>query len=223
MKPLSFSVLLTILLTLFIPFNLAYPADPPAGQVVSKGPVTVEVIKAKIKEVEANVDLDKNTKALLTNRYRTVLSNLEMARSNATAADEFLTARKTATEQARNIRKELEQAKTSLSDVTLNITKKTSLTEIKQLLLLEEGNLVAIKARLSDLKEQLDNILSRPAIVQKRLLQAKERQGKIADEIKIPAPKTESPLETEVRNWMLATEELAIRAEIKMLDQELLR
>jgi len=52
MKPLSFSVLLIILLTLFIPFNLAYPADPPAGQVVSKGPVTVEVIKAKIKEAE---------------------------------------------------------------------------------------------------------------------------------------------------------------------------
>ena len=222
MKPLSFPVLLTILLTLFLPFNLAYPADPPAGQVVSKGPVTVEVIKAKIKEVEANVDLDKNTKGKLTNRYRMAISNLEMERSNDKAADEFLTARKTATEQARNIRKKLEQAKTSSSDVTLNITKKAPLTEIKQFLLLEEANLVAIKAKLSDAKEQLDNTLSRPAIVQKRLLQAKKRQGKIAGEIKVPAPKTESPLETEVRNWMLATEELAIRAEIKMLDQELL-
>jgi len=222
MKPLSFSVLLTILLTLFIPFNLAYPADPPAGQVVSKGPVTVEVIKAKIKEVESNVDLDKNTKALLTNRYRTAISNLETARFNATAADEFLKARKTATEQARNIRKQLEQAKKSASDVTLNITKGTPLLEIEQLLLREEADLAAIQAVFSDAKEQLDNMLNRPAIVQKRLIQAKGQQKKIADEIKMPAPKAESALEAEVRNWMLVTEERAIRAEIEMLGKELL-
>ena len=63
MKPLSFPVLLTILLTQFIPFNLVYPADPPAGQVVSQSPVTVAVIKAKINEVESNVALDKSAKA----------------------------------------------------------------------------------------------------------------------------------------------------------------
>ena len=222
MKPLSFPVLLTILLTLFIPFNLVYPADPPSGQVASQGPVTEEVIKAKIKEVEANVDLDKGTKADLTNRYRMVLNNLEMADSNDKAANEFLTARKTATEQARKIRKKLEQAKTSSSDVILNITKKTPLTEIEQLLLIEKANLAAIKAKFSDAKEQLDNAMNRPAIVQKRLIQAKERQKEIAGEIKIPAPKTESPLETEVWQWMLDTEKLAIRAEIEMLDQELL-
>ena len=215
-------MLLTVFLIQFIPFDLAYPADPPSGRVASQGPVTVEVIKAKMKEVESNVDLDKGTKADLTNRYRMVLSNLEKARSNSKAADEFLKARKTATEQARNIRKQLEQAKKSASDVTLNITKGTPLPEIEQLLLREEANLAAIQAKLSDAKEQLDNMLNRPAIVQKRLVQAKGQQKKIAGEIKIPAPKTESPLETEVRNWMLATEGLALRAEIKMLDSELL-
>ena len=222
MKPTFFLMLLTVFLIQFIPFDLAYPADPPSGRVASQGPVTVEVIKAKIKEVESNVDLDKGTKADLTNRYRTVLSNLETARSNAKAADEFLKARKTATEQARNIRKQLEQAKKSASDVTLNITQGTPLPEIEQLLLREEANLAAIQAKLSDAKEQLSNMLNRPAVVQKRLVEAKGQQKKIADEIKIPAPKTESALEVEVRNWMLVTEELALRAEIKMLDSELL-
>ena len=68
MKPISLPLLLTFLLTLFLPFNLAYPADPPSGQVASQGPVTEDVIKAKIKEVESSVDLDKDAKAKRTNR-----------------------------------------------------------------------------------------------------------------------------------------------------------
>jgi phosphomevalonate kinase len=194
MKPISLPLLLTFILTLFLPFDLAYPADPPAGQVASQGPVTKEVIKAKINEVESNVALDKSAKAQLTNRYRTVLSNLEMARSNATAADEFLKSMKTATEQAKNIRKKLEQAKKSTSVVTLNITKSTPLPEIEQLLLREEANLAAIQAGLSDAKEQLENMLNRPAIVQKRLIQTKARQESIANEIKMPAPKAQSAM-----------------------------
>ena len=226
MKPISLPLLLTFLLTLFLPFNLAYPADPPSGQVASQGPVTEDVIKAKIKEVESSVDLDKDAKAKLTNRYRIALSNLEMEHSNNKAADEFLTARKTATQQAEKILKELEQArdsaKESTSDEILDITKGMSLPETEQLLLLEEANLAAIQAVLSDAEEQLENMLNRPTIIQNSLIQAKERQKEITDEIKIPAPKTESTLEIEVRNWMLVTEQLALRAEIEMLDRELL-
>jgi len=226
MKPLSFSLTLPILLTLFIPFNLAYPADPPASQITSQSLVSAEVLRAKIKEIEANVDLDKITKKNLTNGYQTALSNLEMAITNQNAADKFSKFRKTAPEQTRNIRKELEQAKesskASSSDVKLNITKKTPLPQLQQLLLQEEANLASIQTRLSDDEERLNNMLSRPAMVQKRLLQAKKRQEKIDGKIKIPAPKTESPQETEVRHWMLVAEEQALREEIEMLNQELI-
>jgi potassium efflux system protein len=222
MKSISLPLLLTFLLTLFLPLDLVYPADPPAGQVASQGPVTEDVIKAKIKEVESSVDLDKGTKAKLTNRYRIALSNLEMERSNSRTANEFLKARKTAPEQTKKILKKLELDKTSSSEVTLEITQDTPLLQIEQLLLQEEANLAAIQAKLSDAEKQLEYMLNRPAIVQERLIQARKRQAKITDEIKIPAPKAESALETEVRNWILVTEELALRAEIKMLDRELL-
>ncbi len=226
MKPLSFPVLLTILLTLFIPFNTAFPADQPAGQVASQAPVSAAVLRAKIKEVEANVDLDESTKGKLTNRYRTALSNLEMAASNQKTAEEFLKSRTTAPEQTRKIFEKLEQAKESskdpLSDLKLKITKDTPLPEIEQLLHQEDANFAAILAKLSDAKEQLRIMLNRPAVVQKRLVEAKGRQAKISDEIQMPAPKTESPQEKEVRHWLLVTEELALRAEIKLLDNELL-
>jgi len=226
MKPLSFPMLLTTLLTLFIPFNTAFPADQLVGQVTSQAPVSAEVLSAKIKEVEANIDLDESTKGKLINRYRTALSNVEMAASNQKTAEEFLKSRTTVPEQTRKILEKLEQVKESskdpLPDVKLKITKDTPLPEIEQLLLQEEANYTAIQAKLSDAKEQLSIMLNRPAVVQKRLVEAKERQKQIADEIQLPAPKTESPREKEVRHWLLVTEELALRAEIKMLDSELL-
>lgn len=76
MKPISLPMLLTFFLSLLLPLDSVYPADKPKGQVTSQAPVSAEVLRAKIKEVEANVDLDKTTKGKLTNGYRTALSNL---------------------------------------------------------------------------------------------------------------------------------------------------
>ena len=58
-------------------------------------------IEARIKEVEANVNLDKSSKGKLTNAYRTAISNLELSASYQKTAEEFLKSKSTAPEQTK--------------------------------------------------------------------------------------------------------------------------
>ncbi len=221
MKPFSFPVLVIVFLSLIIPIQSAYTADPPANSGFPQNFPTAEVIKARIKEVEGKVDLAKTNKDKLTQSYQTTLSNLKKTQTNKRVAEELFKARNNATKQTQTIRNKLKQATvTSSPDVKLNITQKTTLAELKQLLLLEETNLAAKHTNLSGLRGKLMGMRN-PAMIQERLVQEKERQKIIFEEIKMPASKTESSLETEARQWMLTTEKLAKRTEIEALNQEL--
>ncbi len=211
--------LLTTLLLLLSPLTSPYAADPKTSLTVS---VTPQILNAKIQEVAATAELDKETKTTLTELYRKTLIQLETATSNNAAADAFRQARKTAPGQANELQKELEKTKKTAPEATLKVSPETPLSKIEQLLLNEQATLSAVEAKLDDLEQQLDIQIERPNVARQQLSEAKRRQEEVARELNLSAPANERPALSEANRWMLETLNLSLSAEVSMLDQELL-
>jgi len=181
------------------------------------------MLEDRIKEVEAAVDLDNTTRGALLELYRKASSQISQQRNQEKAARGFKSARESAPEQARTLRKELEQleAETTPRSLPEELILKP-LPELEQQLLSEKANLAALSAKLTLLEEVLESQSQRSTRVRERLTEAKTHVTVMADESKLAIPEGELPLLSEARRWALEHEALALAAEIEMLNQELL-
>ena len=208
-------------LLLLVPISNSWSADP-APATGTTAEVTTKVIHARLKEVEASSTLDEKTRDSLVELYRKSLSNLEATNVSKAAANRFSHARETAAAQAGKIRAELEKAKKASPTVSLTVSETSPVAEIEQLLLKEKANQTAIETKLTELEQQLSDQAERPNAVRQRLTEARQLLAGLNDELDQQAPENEAPELNEARRWNLISQRQALRAEVKMLDQELL-
>ena len=209
-------------LLLLAPFSGAYPADTTSPGKSTTVAVTPDIIKARLKEVEASTTLDEKTKGSLTELYRKSLTNLEAASASDASTRRYTQARETAADEARRIREKLEQAKLASPTVSLTISEQAPVEDIEQELLKEKANKAAIEAKLSELEQELTGHAERPDKARKRLIEARQLQGKLNTELGQQDPAGEASELSEARRWRLISQRQALSAEVKMLDQELL-
>jgi potassium efflux system protein len=221
MKSYSRWLHIIILFLLSLILGTAFAADPPALTGSPSTVVTSEILEVKIAEVEAATDLPETAKTKLTELYRKALSELEATRAGNAAAEAFRAAAVAAPQDTQVTRKKYEQAQQTTPEESLALTADTPLTEIEPLLQKEHADLAAAEAKLAGLDQQLENEATRPNAVQQRLTKARQQQEQIAAEIGLPSPPDELPALTEARQWVLATREQALQAEIGRLDAEL--
>ncbi len=201
---------------LTIPATAQSPISPVAG-------TTPEKLENRTREAEAATDLDDATRSTLLELYRKTSGLISQQQRYKKAVDEFTRARESAPEQARVLRKELEDLETDISPPVLSeglLLK--PLPELEQQLLGEKANLSALSDRLTELEEVLESQSQRSTQARERLTEVKKRSTDNADELLASAPEGELPLLSEARRWALEHEALALNTEIQMLDQELL-
>ncbi len=215
MKPLLFLFRLTALLLLLAPLQQAFPADPAV-------PVTADTVKAKINEVEAASDIDEATKAKLTERYRKTLTYLEKAKSSGANTEAYRDALQSSPAETEALREKIEKTRETSATAELNISDDTPLAAIEQLLLKEKANRTAVDAKLNYLDEQLAAEVGRPSVARERISVASQRKQTLDVQLKLPASADEPQQIAEARRWLLESENAALSAEIRMLDQELL-
>ena len=186
-------------------------------------PVSLKTLSSKIKDTEANSDIDEATKSRLLQLYRETIQDLDKIRANNVATNAFITSKKGNPEKAIRIRKALEKRIKKASTVSADvITAKIPYANMEQHLFTENANLAAVTAKLSDLKQQLSIAAARPNLVRKQLISTRHNQEKTTSQLLRPEADNEQPLLMEASRWMLGTRRLALRSEIGMLDQELL-
>ena len=222
MKTYSHRLHIIILFLLSLSLGTAFAADPPALTGSPSTVVTSEILEVKIAEVEAATDLPESAKTKLTELYRKALSELEATRAGNAAAEAFRAAAAAAPQDTQATRTKYEQAQQTTPEESLALTEDTPRTELELLLQKEQADLAAVEAKLADLDKQLENEATRPNEVRISLTEARQQQEQIAADISLPPPSDESPALTEARQWVLATREQALRAEISRLDAELL-
>ncbi len=189
---------------------------------ISEDRISAEVVELRIQEVLATTDLEDEIKNALLQLYRSTLANLEMAHANSTAAEEFKETGKTAPAETLALREQLEKSANNPQKISVSVSADASSREIDQALQIELANQAAVSAKLTTLDQQQAAETGRPGIVRKRLTEASQLINKLADDINIPSTPGESPSLTQARRWALNSRSAAVRAEIRMLDQELL-
>ena len=223
MKSNLFAVCLILVLIGLSSLNNAFSAGSMPDVYDTPAPVTLKTLQSKIKDAEADTELDEANRSRLLEYYRKINRYLEQTVANKAATEAFIHSRKTDPEHAASIRNKLEQRKKKASTSTdKGITAGMSFKAVEQFLLTEKANLAAVKAKLSDIEQQLILAAARPNSVGQRLIEAKSKQEEITSKLLQPASAELLPLLREALRWMLQTQQITTRTEIRKLDQELL-
>ena len=197
-------------------------AAPPASGPAGSSSLSKSVVESRLKEAESASDYDEQTRTTLKDLYHKILSNLESAHSDSDSASIFSQAREQAGAEAKQLRAKLEKAEQENAPVTVNVTARTPLADVEQMLLKEKADFAAVDAKLNSLEELLDQETSRPDQARQRLTDARQQLDALNAQLKQPAAPGEPAVVTEARRWNLQSQIRSLNAEINMLDQELL-
>ena len=205
---------------------LAWPAlsetitTPPAALVDSS--ITSGVLESRIKETESASDLDEATKTRLVELYRKALTHLESIRSYEAKSAIYVSSLDTAPEETQKLHREIEilqaQAKTPPPPRPPN----AELAVLEQQLTKEQADAAAVEAKLNEMDKELDNWTQRPVAARQRITEARTALEAVGEELRQPAPEGEVAALTQARKWVAETLQRALRAELQMLDRELL-
>jgi potassium efflux system protein len=199
----------------------AWAQSSPAPGTSSPVSLTTEVVKSRIDEVEASTALDDTTRATLLERYRKAITHLEAAKAYEEATTQFKTAIEASPAETERIRADLEEREAA-PPATFDPDNAGTLSAVERQLSKEKANLVAVEAKLSEFRNQIEKEKDRPAAIRLRLKEAKqEMAGLEAGLLTATAPDEIAEL-GQAQQWTRETRLEQLRAEILMLDQELL-
>ncbi|WP_201224414.1 mechanosensitive ion channel domain-containing protein [Halochromatium roseum] len=197
-------------------------AEQQPGATLSVQPtVSREQVEAKLNALAQNTDLTEEAKKNLTEHYRSTLSNLERLNSFQAQARSYFEALETAPIEAAALRTELDALKAP-SDPPVELAETVTVAEIEQRLAREQAEAASIEAQLSKLNETLSGQPEQLDNVRRRLTEAPQELTQIDEEITRPQPNGQSEEARQARLWDLETERDALRAEMMMLDQQIL-
>lgn len=190
--------------------------------VVSSDSVSQETLEVKIKQAEANTEMDEKARARLIELYRKSLTNLQTIAANRKAAEAFQKAAQSAQRKIEALRKEVERTGDPVANDPLNTGMSSPLATVERLLQKEKANFGAVDARRKDLEIRLEEEARRPVAIPQRLSEARQQQEEIDAQLKLPSSTDQDSATAEARQWELRTRYQALSTEITMLDQELL-
>jgi potassium efflux system protein len=184
--------------------------------------ITAEILEGRIQEVDASSALDETNKSALLDLYRKSLGLINQRQSYESRAVEFSEVRESAPKQAQILRGQLEQLEARPALTLPNTLAKKSLPQLEQQFLSEKAFLSGLRASLIEAGALLETQSLRAQQVRERLDQARQRQAKIAEEIKLSTTPGQSPRLAEAKLGALRLETRTLAAETEMLNQELL-
>ncbi|WP_185233811.1 mechanosensitive ion channel domain-containing protein [Teredinibacter franksiae] len=179
-------------------------------------------VEAKLSEVSSLTTLDDDNKAKLIDTYKKVLLNLQTAEAYKRRYAAYLQSRQSARDKAKTVRQSLKNKVRKTKPVNAREVEKLDLPALEQRYLTEKANHAAVRAKLEEITKTLSFEANRPSKIREKLLQISTRQADLANQYQRPYDPDSSAGSQEARNWLLASEYLAIKAEVLMLDQELL-
>lgn len=196
------------------------PASKPRG-----GPapttVTVDKIQTKLREIDANQDLDATLKTQIIDLYKQAQSRLKDTVEYATTTASYQQAIASAPAEIDNIRKTLGRPQaTPVTPADMKLTG-LSFSDLEQRQIQEEADFAVQVAKLADLEKQLQEQQGRPDQARDELREARQKLQATEERKKAPPPPDEAPALTEANKLAREGHSLARSKQIRMLEQEL--
>ncbi len=173
-------------------------------------------------EAEKSLDLSEQARTVLIGLYSRALGNLDRIKTETERSGLFEEAFTTAAEETRAVRQQQEQIELAQPLEGLAVDTETPFPEQDQQLKQEQAALTAAQVRAADFARRLDYQRNRPAAIQQRLAALEEQQQSIVAALQVELGTSESPPVIQARRWVQETRYVALSAEVKALEQELL-
>jgi potassium efflux system protein len=199
------------------------PASGPSPTALEAGErsrLSIDLMESRIAETEAMGDLEKGLKERVVEQYRKAVSELKARDGFDERAQGYMQAMTTAPEKAADIRQQAEAAGRSPppepppTDATI--------AELEQQLAKAQADAAAVAAKLKEIEKELETVPQQPAAARKRIAEARAELEKLEADLALPPVEGEPPLLTDARRDAIEARREALRAELPMLDQQLL-
>lgn len=182
--------------------------------------LSVEIVTAKIDEINKASGQDDATQKKLLELYRQSLDSLKAAESNDAQTKKFVQSIETAPLEIDKIKKSIAQQQQARIQPPI-LSDFNNLKEAEQQLLKVKTQYTSDEANSGALITQARLLSERPLKIGQRLAEIRQSEDKAMEALKASTPITESPAVSEARQWMLLAQLQALRSETRMLNQEL--
>ncbi|WP_051023743.1 mechanosensitive ion channel domain-containing protein [Thiorhodovibrio frisius] len=183
--------------------------------------LTPDLIESKIKEVQSSSTLEPEAAKRIIEQYRGALSNLEEIKVFESQATNFRKAIAQAPLDSAALREQAAQRLAQESPAK-PLAPNATLSQVEQQLAQQLAEIAAVEALLAELDKILDANTKEPARARKRISEANRELDNVNAEITSNDDSLLNPIEAQARRWALETRRDRLRAEILMLDQQLL-
>lgn len=184
--------------------------------------ISMSQLETAIAQADASTELDEEQRSQLLDSYRRTQGFIKSAQASRASIKSFSRARETAAAEATKIQDELESALASSESEQHQPDPKLSLEEVEQLIQRSKAELAVQDGKVSDLSSQTESETGRPPAVRASLAENKTNLADIATQQTIAADPAELAAFTKAREWLLSSQADALRADSRMLEEELL-
>jgi potassium efflux system protein len=203
--------------------GIALSQEPKQEEPAATESITIEQIKAKIKEIEASTDIEAKLKTEILEAYSQALVFLEKARDFTAKSKDHELVNKDAPAETAEIRERLAAvvAQSPAGQDTADFESK-SIQELEALLSQEKVQLTQKKSALDELEKKIKTNKDLPAVASQQQIEIRKELEEAESNLKASTPQDESPILTVARRVLLEARVQAHTNEIDMLEQALL-
>ena len=163
---------------------------------------------------------EEPAKEKLLKLYRKALSNIQTAASNEKFALAFQQLAKNAPATIKQLSKQTDEVNADLAEETFTKKLSGTMQDIEQILQQEKTDLAVQDAKLLETEQHLQKEAGRASIIRQRMLEVKQQQEDLYNEMKQPQASDKDSSTKQARHWLLESRLQLLSAEIKMLNQE---
>jgi potassium efflux system protein len=182
--------------------------------------VSLDQIKAKRAAVEGSQELGESIKKSVLSLLDQAIRFREMVDQLNRETEENAQKINLAPERLKAIETELERPIPTTESVEA-VASKMETDKLEQQIRQNEAELANAKTVLSNWSDQFDKVKTSPQQLSEFLTKTRGHVEKLREELKVPTPKDETAVLTEVRRMSLLAEHAKSQAEIKLYEQQL--
>ena len=195
------------------------------AQVVDEAATTglsPEILQSRIDQLQGSSVYDEETRIAALELYQRAVANLSAAAANDEAAESFRLSINEAPDEAEQVRAAIAAGQDADPLESLAVSEESAASEIEERLRRERGDETSARALVVELRQELSSEETRPQAARERLRQATEELRVVTDLMAQPDAIDEPDVLAEARRSVRRATDKVLRAEIRMLDQEVL-
>jgi len=184
--------------------------------------LTTAALQSQIEQLQDSSAYDEGTRSAALENYRRALANLATAQGYSEAAERFRQSITEGPAEAERLRASVVEGRDADPLVGLAVSRDSTIAVIDELLQQERAGDASARATDTELRQKLANEENRPQAARERLSLADEELRAINGTISQPDSADDPEIVKEARRAAWQSTAATLRAEIQMLDQEIL-